>query len=75
MINEAKKDMLKRYAVIMATAIVINRSFCEMPNIRAACTPFPGSPNALAYGQGIYKVLYKCFIDIFDCQESKLLTP
>ena len=40
--------MLKRYAVIIEAAIVINRSFCEMPNIRAACTPFPGSPKAFA---------------------------
>jgi len=45
--------------VIMATAIVMSVSLSARPNIRGACTPFPGSPKALAYGQGISTVKYE----------------
>ena len=46
--NDTRKLMLKRYAVIIDAIIVMIRSFRANPKIRAACTPFPGSPNAFA---------------------------
>ena len=52
-INDSRKLMLKRYAVMIEATIVMRRSFCANPKMRAACTPFPGSPRILAYGQGI----------------------
>jgi hypothetical protein len=48
--NDTRKLMLKRYAVIIDTAIVMRVSFSANPNIRAACIPFPGSPKAFACG-------------------------
>ena len=46
--NDTRKLMLNRYAVIIAADIVMSVSLSANPNIRAACTPFPGSPKAFA---------------------------
>ena len=64
--NDTIKLVLKRNAVIIDAIIVMIRSFCAKPKIRAACTPFPGSPKAFAYGQGIYNSqLNQIWDDVF----------